>query len=142
MTPDLEAVVREFIEPMPATDHLGIKLLTVEHGTVTYEMACRRELTFDGTIVQGGIVAVLADYAAVAAAFSGSDLGDGWTVATLGCETHNLLPATGDRLVARGVIIKPGRRHIVARADVFIDELDGPLALTGLFTAVGVPPAR
>ena len=136
----VEAALRGFVEPMPATRHLGIRLLDVQHGVVTLEMECRRELTFDGTTVQGGIVAVLADYAGVAAAFAGSDLDEGWLAATIGCETHNLLPATGERLVAEGSIIKAGRRHMVSKADVHIDSIDGPLCLTGLFTAVGVPP--
>lgn len=131
-------LVRRFVQSMPATDHLGIQVVAVGDGRCVLEMACRRELTFDGVVVQGGLVGVLADYAAVAAA--GSTLEQGWTVATTSCETHNLLPATGTRLVAVGEIIHPAKRHLLARADVHIDSLDGPICLTGLFTAVGFAP--
>lgn len=131
-------LVRRFIQSMPATHHLGIKVVAVEAGKCVLEMACRSEITFDGVVVQGGLVGVLADYAAVAAA--GSTLEQGWSVATTSCETHNLLPATGTRLVAVGEIIHPAKRHLLARADVHIDSLDGPLCLTGLFTAVGFAP--
>ncbi len=132
------AFVRRFIESMPATAHLGIQVVSVDAGRCVMEMACRPEITFDGTVVQGGVVGVLADYAAVAAACSSLD--EGWRVATLSCETHNLLPAAGTKLVAVGETIKSGKRHLVARADVHIDSVDGPLCLTGLFTAAGLAP--
>lgn len=137
--PPQSELVRRFVESMPATRHLGIKVIAVDAGKCVLEMACRHEITFDGMVVQGGLVGVLADYAAVAAA--GSTLEQGWSVATTSCETHNLLPATGTRLVAVGEIVHSSRRRLLARSDVHIDSLDGPLCLTGLFTAVGLAPA-
>lgn len=131
--------VTRFVEAMPAAQLLGIDVVSLGNGQSVLTMPIHPTVTFDGQHVQGGIVGVLADFAAVAAAASTLDVG--WRVATLSCETHNLRPAAGDRLVASGHIIKGGRRHLVARADVFNDDLGGALCLTGLFTASPIPPA-
>ena len=137
MTAQAEAI-RAFVESMPATRHLGIRVVELGAGRAVFEMNNTEELTFDGAIVQGGVVAVLADYAAVSAC--GTTLPESWLMATTGSQTHNLAPATGNRLVAVAEVVKPGRRHAVARADVYNDDLSGTLCLTGLFTATGIQP--
>lgn len=133
------AEIKLFIDSMPASRLLGIEIVSLGLGRSVLSMPINPEVTFDGRDVQGGIVGVMADYAAVAAAASTLEVG--WRVATLSCETHNLRPARGDRLIAQGEIIKGGRRHLVARADVSINEPDGTLCLTGLFTASPIAPA-
>lgn len=130
--------IKTFLEAMPATGFLGIGVIELADGRSTLELPIRPELTFDGAIVQGGIVGVLADYAAVSAA--GSTLPAGWRVATLGCETHNVAAAEGQRLVAIGEVIKRGTRHLVSKASVHIDDSGGPICLTGLFTSTGIKP--
>ena len=130
--------IREFVESMPATRHLGIRIAELEDGRAVFEMLNDPTVTFDGEVVQGGIVGTLADYAAVAAC--GTKLPDGWLMATTTCETHNLAPANGARLIAVAEVVKPGRRHAVARADVYNDERSGQPVLTGLFCASGIPP--
>ncbi len=124
---------------MPSTSHLGIEILELGGGQARLRMRNRPELTFNGAVVQGGIVATLADYAAVAAC--GTLLDEGWLMATTGAETHNLAAADGSELIAAAQVLKPGRRLAVARADVFNDSLDGVCCLTGLFTATGVAVA-
>ena len=130
-------VIRGFVEAMPVTRMLGIEIVELQHGHAVMRLPKRNDLTFDGTSVQGGLVALLADYAALAAC--GTTLPLGWLMATTGIETHNLLRADGEELFAVGEVIKPGKRHAVARADVYNDALDGSRCLTGLFTAAGVP---
>ena len=112
----------EFIRSMQAPVLLGFDVVELGDGQSRIELPVRRELTVDGERVQGGLVTVLADYAASAAA--GSTLEDGWLVATVGCETHQIAPAAGQRLVALGQVIKRGRR-MLAKADVYADAPDG-----------------
>lgn len=131
-----DELIREFVESMPSTSYLGIEVLELGRGEARLQMRNRPELTFNGTVVQGGIVATLADYAAVAAC--GTLLDEGWLMATTGAETHNLAAADGSTLIAVAEVIKPGRRLAVARAEVFSESVDGARCLTGLFTAVGV----
>ena len=128
--------IRNFVESMPSSSHLGIEVVELGQGRALFQMRNRPVLTFNGTVVQGGIVATLADYAAVAAC--GTLLDEGWLMATTGAETHNLAAADGATLIAVAEVIKPGRRLAVARAEVFNDSPDGRRCLTGLFTAVGV----
>ncbi len=131
-----EQAIEDFIESMPSTRHLGIEILELGEGRALFQMRNRPELTFNGLAVQGGVVATLADYAAVAAC--GTLLDEGWLMATTGAETHNLAAADGSTLIAVAEVIKPGRRLAVARAEVFNDSVDGTRCLTGLFTATGV----
>lgn len=123
---------------MPSTRHLGIHIVELDAGRAVFEMNNTEALTFDGAVVQGGIVSVLADYAAVSAC--GMTLPEGWLMATTGAQTHNLAPANGSRLVAVAKVVRSGRRHAVAQADVYNDDLSGTHCLTGLFTATGIPP--
>lgn len=44
---------------------------------------------------------------------------DGYEVLTAEMKINLLAPAKGDRLIARGRVIKPGRRLVVVAADVF-----------------------
>jgi len=130
--------IRAFVESMPATRHLGIRVVELGAGRAVFEMDNTEALTFDGAIVQGGIVSVLADYAAVSAC--GTVLPEGWLMATTGSHTHNLAAASGDRLVAVAEVVRPGRRHAVARAEVYNDDVSTTPCLTGLFTATGIAP--
>jgi uncharacterized protein (TIGR00369 family) len=74
-------------------------------------------LTFDGKVVQGGIVGTLADYAGVSAA--ACTLPSGWMASTTGFEVHNLAPASGDRLLAIGRALQVGKSQAVSAAEVW-----------------------
>jgi uncharacterized protein (TIGR00369 family) len=86
-------------------------------GISRIEMPIRADLTFDGRVVQGGIVGVLADYAGVSAA--ACTLPQGWMASTTGFEVHNVAPAVGERLVAIGRAQHVGKSLGVSRAEVY-----------------------
>jgi uncharacterized protein (TIGR00369 family) len=69
--------------------------------------------------LHGGLIGYLADTALSWAA--ASVVGD---VLTSEFRVHLLAPGKGDRFLARGWVIKAGRRQVVARADVFAIEGD------------------
>lgn len=121
--------------PVAATLGLAIDQIGVERSVIRMPIA--PSLTFDGVTVQGGIVATLADFAAVACA--GAAVRPDQFVATTGVQTHHLAPAAGTELVAVGRLISKPGRTMVAAADVHLGSADGPLCLTGLFTATGIP---
>lgn len=134
---DQSARITNLISSMPVSATLGLIIDEVSAGRSVIRMPITPSLTFDGSIVQGGIVATLADFAAVACA--GAAVRSDQLVATTGCETHNLASATGQQLVAVGRLVSKPGRSMVAAADVHLDTLDGPLVLTGLFTAAAIP---
>lgn len=134
-----EALVHSIFDAMPVFRHLGMTIERVEPGRAEIALGVRPELTFDGTAVQAGIAATLLDYAAGAAALSA--LPAGWRLLTLGMEVHNTAPARGERLLAVGEILKPGKSHAIARADVFAEDAGArTLCATGLVTLRGIAP--
>ena len=118
LDPGLRADLAQAIEAMPASRLVGLKVLGFAPGGVSaLEMRVTPPLTFDGRIVQGGIVGLLADYAGVSAASSA--LPAGWAASTTGYEVHNLAPAAGERLVAIGEAVQVGKSHAVSTARVW-----------------------
>lgn len=129
----------EFIESMPVAELLGIRLVSLSPGRAEYELTIQREVTFDGFVVQGGIVGTLADFAGVTAAMSA--LEEGWFSSTVDFQVQNLAPAVGDRLVAVGESLRSGRRIGLSRADVYaIRGEERVLCATALTTSVPIAP--
>lgn len=103
---------------MPATQLLGLEVMGFDPAGVSrIELPVRADLSFDGRVVQGGLVGVLADYAGVSAA--ACTLPAGWIAATTGFEVHNVAPAAGERLVAIGRAQHVRRSLGVSRAEVY-----------------------
>lgn len=124
VSPDTRRDLQQTIEQMPASRLLSLTVLGFGHdpagqGISALECAVRPELTFDGRVVQGGLVGTLADYAGVSAA--ACTLGEGWMASTTGFEVHNLAPAAGKRLVAVGRSVQVGKSHAVSRAEVYAE---------------------
>jgi uncharacterized protein (TIGR00369 family) len=129
--PDLKAG----IEAMPACQLIGAKVLGFEvatgpagpgsvQGRSGLECPVRPSLTFDGRVVQAGVVGMLADFAGVSAA--ACTLPAGWMCSTTSFEVHNLAPAVGERLVALGQSLQVGKSHAVSRAEVYaVARVDG-----------------
>lgn len=67
--------------------------------------------------IHGGVVGMIADSAAGYAAMSVAP--PGASVLTVEYKMNLMAPADGERLVARGEVVRPGRTLIVTRAEVF-----------------------
>jgi uncharacterized protein (TIGR00369 family) len=129
----------EFIESMPIVALLGVRLVELSPGRAEYELPIQREITFDRSVVQGGIVGTLADFAGVTAAMSALD--EGWFSSTVDFQVQNLAPAVGDRLVAVGESLRSGRRVGLSRADAYAIRGDQRVSCaTALTTSVPIAP--
>ena len=134
----LEAASDGFLVATIARGREGTPMRAFGPGTSEIEMPVTTALTFDGTLVQGGLVGALLDIAGGAAALTLTP--EGQTIRTLGFETHHLGPAGGERLVARGTVIKPGRNQALSRVDIHaVDGTRESLCATGLVTSCWVP---
>lgn len=134
--PDLAA----FIESMPVVDLLGIRLVELSPGHAEYELPIKPEITFDGRVVQGGIVGTLADFAGVTAAMAA--LEEGWFSSTVDFQVQNVAPASGDRLVAVGEAMRSGKRVGLSRVEVYaVSGDERTLCATALTTSVPVAPS-
>jgi uncharacterized protein (TIGR00369 family) len=115
--PDFAARVRDSFARQAAMRLIGATMTDVAPGHVTIVLPVRDELTQQHKFVHGGVVGMIADSAGGYAAFTLMPADA--SVLTVEYKINMLAPATGETLVARGVVLKPGRTVSVVRADVF-----------------------
>lgn len=96
---------------------IGATLSALEPGFCAVELPFREDLTQQKGFVHGGIVGMIADSACGYAAFS--LMPAGCSLVTVEYKINILAPALGERLVARGAVVRPGRTLTVARAEVY-----------------------
>jgi uncharacterized protein (TIGR00369 family) len=116
---------------------LGLRLERVVPGEVDVSMdVLAHHLNLMGTL-HGGMIATLADTATGLALRSTLDEGLTFTTTHLGVTF--LAPGRGGRVLARGRLVKGGRRFAYAEADV-VDERDRLLArATATFAIMAEP---
>ncbi|MEW5879767.1 MAG: PaaI family thioesterase [Pseudomonadota bacterium] len=121
LDPDFERRVRASFARQAAMRLIGAELTAVEPGRVTIELPVRADLTQQHGFVHGGIVGMIADSAGGYSAFTLMPADA--SVLTVEYKINLLAPAKGERLVATGCVLKPGRTLSIVRADV--DAIDG-----------------
>ena len=114
--PEFESRVRASFSRQSFMSTLGARLLRVEPGEVDVEVATRDDLVQQHGFLHAGVVASAADSACGYAALSLMPAGA--AVLSIEFKTNLLAPATGDRIVARGRVIRAGRTVTVCWADV------------------------
>lgn len=115
--PDYASRVRASFDLQHAMALIGARLAVVEPGFVEIHLPHKTEITQQHGYIHGGVVGMIADSAAGYAAntLTPSDT----SVLTVEYKLNLVAPADGQRLVARGEVIKPGRTLIITRAEVF-----------------------
>lgn len=128
------ASLQRAVLAMPMARFLGLTFTQVEQGFVQIEIPYRDELSFVPGQLQATAIFAAADFAAIAAA--GTTLPPGWHNASIDCTLKIVGPANGDKLVARGRVIKPGKLITIASAEVFsVNQGRESLCATALATA-------
>ena len=140
-TPDFEELVKAVVLSMPAAKHLGFDFGRVAPGEVEIVQPYRDELTEHNGFFQAGVVGALADFAGGSAGIT--LLAPGWVSLTVDYTVKLLAPAQGEKIVARGRVIKPGEVMTVAAADVFaVDASEEKLCATAFVTMRNIKPAE
>lgn len=111
---------------------LGATLESVTPGAVEIALRPTPSVSQQHGFVHAGAVSAIADSAAGYAALS--LMPDGTGVLTTEFKINLLAPAAGDRIVARGRVVKAGRTLTLAQAEVFA-ESEGKEKLVALLTA-------
>lgn len=133
--PDWEARVRRSFARQPFMDHLGASLSHLAPGEVDIGMPHRSELTQQHGFFHAGSTTSIADSAAGYAALSLYPAGTG--VLSTEFKINLLNPGKGEKLVARGRVIKPGRTLTICRSDVYGVTGDREIHVaTGLFSMI------
>ena len=117
LDPDFERRVRDSFARHAAMALIGATITRVEPGRCEIELPVRDDLTQQHKFVHGGVVGMIADSAGGYAAFTLMPADA--SVLTVEYKINMLAPAKGERLVARGEVLKPGRTLSIVRADVY-----------------------
>lgn len=105
--PHFEARVRNSFEKQKFMATIGARLARVEPGKVDIELASRDDLVQQHGFLHAGVLASAADSACGYAALSLMPAGT--AVLSVEFKINMLAPAAGDRIVARGSVIRAGR---------------------------------
>ena len=104
---------------------IGARLVRVEPGEVWIELPFRADLTQQHGYFHAGITSTIADSAGGYAGFTLFPTGT--SVLTVEFKINLIAPAKGDRLIATGKVIKPGRTLTICNLEV--DVFDGDRAV-------------
>ncbi|WP_332673413.1 PaaI family thioesterase [Aromatoleum sp.] len=110
--------VRESFGLQQAMTLIGAELAVVEPGYTEIHLPFKPEITQQHGVIHGGVVGMIADSAAGYAANTLTPADT--SVLTVEYKLNLVAPADGERLVARGEVIKPGRTLLITRAEVFV----------------------
>ena len=114
--PEFEARVRASFARQRFMSTLGAALTRVAPGEVDIELAVRDELTQQHGFLHAGALAAAADSACGYAALSLMPAGT--AVLSVEFKINLLAPAAGDKIVARGRVIRAGRTVTVCWGEV------------------------
>jgi uncharacterized protein (TIGR00369 family) len=118
--------------PAPALHHLtGLRLTEVGAGTATFALPATEWLASPARRLQGGVIAMQADFAMLAAAETMA--APGVAIAGLDLKANFLRPVApdGSELTARAEVVHSGRTIAITRADVTNAEGKSVLLATG-----------
>jgi uncharacterized protein (TIGR00369 family) len=129
--PSFEMRVRESFDKQGLMATLGASILNIAPGAVDIALPSRPAVSQQHGFVHAGAVSTIADTAAGYAALSLMPSGVG--VLTTEFKINLVAPAAGERLIARGRVVKAGRTLTLAQAEVF-SEAAGKEKLVALLT--------
>lgn len=117
MSPQIEEKIRNSFARQPMMATLGAKLLGVAEGAVEITAPILPGSLQQHGFAHAGLTFAIGDSAAGYAALS--VISEEYEVLTTEMRIHLLAPGRGDRLIARGRVIKPGRRLVVVEANIY-----------------------
>lgn len=125
---------RVAVEGSGFTRFAGIEPVKVWQGESELTLELRPDLTQHHGFAHGAVVGLMADNACAWAAASVA--GD---VVTGSYTIHFLSPGKGARLRAKGQVVRPGKRQVVVRADVWAEADGTEPVLVAIAQATVVP---
>src|ERR1700676_5398077 len=131
--PGFAETTRRFLTEMPISQHFGFAGTGVGPGLFEITQPFRKELSFRTAIFHACPVGTLADMAAACAVMTMRPCG--WAASTVDYTIKLIAPAAGDKIVARGRVVRSGRTLSVTAADVYaVRDGNETLCATALAT--------
>ena len=138
-SPDYQRLIRESFATQGLMSTFKARLEDVSPGAVEISAPLTRDVSQQHGFGHAGLTFALGDSAAGYAALSLME--STHEVLTTEMKINLLAPAQGQRLLARGSVIKPGRRLMVVTAQVFAEDEDGE-TLIALLQGTMLPVPR
>ncbi|HEY7518470.1 MAG TPA: PaaI family thioesterase [Methylomirabilota bacterium] len=137
--PHFEASVRRSFDSLTLMGTVGAQLRSVAPGAVEIDLPFRADLTQHHGYIAAAVLTAIVDVACGYAAMTLMPAGA--SVLTIEYKVNFLSPAQGERMVARGKVVRPGRTVTVCAGDVVaIAEGTGKIVATMLATMATVAP--
>lgn len=130
--PAFQARIQASFDKQGLMSTLGASILHIAPGAVDIALSASPSVSQQHGFVHAGAVAAIADTAAGYAALSLMPPGAG--VLTTEFKINLVAPAAGERIVARGRVVKAGRTLTLAQTEVF-SETAGEERLAAFLTA-------
>jgi uncharacterized protein (TIGR00369 family) len=115
--PDYAAKVQDSFNRQAAMTLIGATMTRLTPGFCEVSLPYRADLTQQHGFIHGGIVAMIADSACGYAGYS--MMPPGGSVLTVEYKINMLSPGQGERLIARGRVLRPGKSLVVTQCEVF-----------------------
>lgn len=139
--PDFEPRVRASFDNQPAMATIGARLVRVAPGEVDIELPFRADLTQQNGFIHAGILSAVMDSACGYAAFTLMPADAG--VLSIEFKVNLLAPAQGERMIARGRVVRAGRTITVCQGDAFaVREGQERHVATMTGTMMTIPPRQ
>ena len=134
--PNFELAIRESFARISLMRTLGAHAARVVPGEVDIALPFREELAQHHGFIAAAALTAIADVACGYAAMS--LMPSGASVLTVEYKVNFVAPARGERMVARGRVVRPGRTLTTCAADVFaVTDDREELVATMLATIIG-----
>jgi uncharacterized protein (TIGR00369 family) len=114
--PAFESRVRDSFARQALMRTIGAELVRVEPGRVEIALPYRDDLTQQHGYLHAGITSTIADSAGGYAGYSLFPAGS--SVLTVEFKINLLAPAAGERFLAEGAVVRPGRTLTICRLEV------------------------
>jgi len=129
--PGYEERIRASFKRQMFMEFIGATLANVRPGYCEIHLPYKKELSQQHGFFHAGVIGTLADnaggYAAYTLMFATS------SILTVEYKLNLLAPGSGDLLIARGQVVKPGRTLTVCRSDIVVMQ-DGQEKLCAIAT--------
>ncbi len=115
---DYAARVRESFARQGFMNYLGAEITNVGPGTVEIEVPFSKNLAQQHGFFHGGVIGTIADNAGGYSSFTLMAATD--SVLTVEYKLNIMSPAIGDKLIARGRVLRPGKQITTSQSDIFV----------------------
>lgn len=127
LNPDFEQDIREKLERQEFMKLMGFEVTKIEVGRIEGELILTPQHLQHKGFAHGGLIATLADIVAGFAAVS--LVPKDHHVVTAELKVSYFHPGVGEKLLAKGYVIKPGRKLNFCEAEVYVVKADNTLLL-------------